>query len=152
MSDALAVLGERYSLQVLRELFYGFHRFSELADLTGAPRTLLTTRLRKLEAAGVVVRRRYSEHPPRFEYHLTPAGAGLLPVILALKEWGEQHATDGPPIAVFEHDCGAELHPVSVCGACREDITGNDFTVVGGTAPPVLRSAAGLGPAAQTGP
>ncbi len=139
MSDALAVLGERYSLALLREMLYGFHRFSDLAALTGAPRSLLSRRLRALEAAGVVERRPYSEHPPRHEYHLTPAGLDLLPVVLALKEWGERHATDGPPIAVFAHSCGAELHPVTVCDACRAEVEPGSLAVVGGTHPPVLR-------------
>lgn len=127
MTDALEVLGERYSLPLLRELLYGFHRFSELATLTGAPRTLLTGRLRKLEAAGVVVRRQYSEHPPRFEYHLTGAGMDLVPVMLALKEWGERH-TGNTPETVFRHDCGAELHPVTVCAECRREVRAGDFT------------------------
>ena len=139
MSDALAVLGDRHSLQVVRELFYGYRRFSDLATLTGAPRTLLTGRLRKLESAGVVERRRYSEHPPRHEYHLTAAGLDLMPVVLALKEWGERHATDGEPFAVFRHRCGAAMHPATVCAACREDVRPGEFDVSGGTQPPVLR-------------
>lgn len=139
MSDALEVLGDRYSLPVLRELFYGNHRFSELAALTGAPRSLLSGRLRTLEDAGVVERQRYSEHPVRHEYHLTPAGADLLPVILALKDWGERHTGDRTPTAVFRHRCGAELHPVAVCAACRGEISAGHFDVVGGTHPPVLR-------------
>ena len=137
MTDALAILGDRYSLPVLRELVYGFHRFSDLATLTGASRTLLTGRLRTLEEAGVIVREQYSAHPPRFEYHLTQAGADLFPVILLLKDWGERWASE--PKAVFEHVCGAEFHPVLVCAACRQDAAPADLTVTGGTHPPVLR-------------
>ncbi|MGW3980103.1 winged helix-turn-helix transcriptional regulator [Streptomyces mirabilis] len=136
MSDALAVIGDSHSLPLLRELLYGFHRFSDLATLTGAPRTLLTSRLRKLEEAGVIMRKQYSEHPPRYEYHLTDAGADLIPVILSLKEWGELHTADTEPKAVFQHSCGAELHPLTVCRACREEIAPGDFEVVGGTHPP----------------
>lgn len=139
MSDALAVLGERYSLPLLRELLYGFRRFSDLATLTGAPRTLLTTRLRKLEEAGVIVRRRYSERPPRYEYHLTQAGVELLPVMLGLKDWGERHTGISAPKAIYRHNCGAELRPVTVCGACRHEILPGDFEVAGGTHPPTLR-------------
>jgi DNA-binding HxlR family transcriptional regulator len=124
---------------VLRELLYGFHRFSDLATLTGAPRTLLTNRLRKLEEAGVIVRKQYSERPPRYEYHLTDAGADLMPVILSLKEWGERHAADAEPKAVFRHSCKAELHPVTVCSACRQEIVPGDFEVVGGTHLPDIR-------------
>ncbi|MEV7326346.1 helix-turn-helix domain-containing protein [Streptomyces sp. NPDC093970] len=145
MSDALAVIGDSHSLPLLRELVYGFHRFSDLATLTGAPRTLLTGRLRKLEEAGVIVRKQYSEHPPRYEYHLTEAGSDLIPVILSLKEWGERHATEDEPKAVFRHGCGAELHPLTVCGACRQEIAADDIEVVGGTHPPhiVRRSSPG---------
>ena len=139
MTDALAVLGDRHSLPLLREVLYGYRRFSELAALTGAPRTLLTARLRSLEEAGVLERRAYSEHPPRHEYHLTAAGFDLVPILVTLKEWGERHATDGAPPAVFRHSCGAELHPETVCAACREPIRPGDFEVAGGTHPPVLR-------------
>lgn len=136
MSDALAVIGDSHSLPLLRELLYGFHRFSDLATLTGAPRTLLTSRLRKLEEAGVIVRKLYSEHPPRYEYHLTEAGSDLIPVILSLKEWGELHTTEAEPKAVFRHSCGGELHPLTVCRACRQEIVPGDFEVIGGTHPP----------------
>ncbi|MFJ8008201.1 winged helix-turn-helix transcriptional regulator [Streptomyces fagopyri] len=139
MSDALEVLGDRYSLPVLRELLYGFHRFSDLARLTGAPRTLLTGRLRRLEEAGVIVRRQYSERPVRHEYHLTEAGADLIPVILTLKEWGERHTGHVEPKAVFRHTCGAVLHPVTTCGECHEEIRPGGFEVAGGTHPPVMR-------------
>ena len=139
MSDALAVLGESHSLPLLRELLYGFHRFSDLATLTGAPRSLLTGRLRKLEDAGVIERRQYSQHPPRHEYHLTQAGVDLIPVILALKDWGERHTGESAPKAVFRHSCGAELHPVTVCAECRREVRPGDFEVVGGTHPPILR-------------
>ncbi|MFF2993409.1 winged helix-turn-helix transcriptional regulator [Streptomyces sp. NPDC057950] len=139
MNDALEVLGDRYSLPVLRELLYGFHRFSDLAKLTGAPRTLLSGRLRRLEEAGVVVRRQYSERPARFEYHLTQAGVDLIPVILTLKDWGERHTGDQEPKAVFRHHCGAELHPLTTCSSCREEIRPGEFDVAGGTHPPVLQ-------------
>jgi len=139
MSDALEVLGDRYSLTIVRELFYGYRRFSELAALTGAPRTLLSGRLRRLEEAGVLVKRQYSERPVRHDYHLTTAGADLLPVILALREWGERHSGDGEPKTVFRHRCGAEMHPVSTCGACHEEIRPGEFEVSGGTHPPEIR-------------
>jgi DNA-binding HxlR family transcriptional regulator len=139
MSDALEVLGDRYSLAIVRELFYGYRRFSDLAALTGAPRTLLSGRLRRLEEAGVVTKRQYSERPVRHEYHLTPAGTDLFPVILTLREWGERHATDGEPTAVFRHTCGAEFHPLTTCGACHKEIRTGELTVVGGTHPPELR-------------
>jgi DNA-binding HxlR family transcriptional regulator len=130
MSDALGVLGDRYSIPVLREVLYGFRRFSELAKLTGAPRTVLTARLRALERAGVIERRLYCERPARYEYHLTEAGVDLIPVMLTLKDWGERHTTPDGPRGVFRHTCGARLRPVTVCGNCGEQVRSGDFEVV----------------------
>ncbi|MBV2355381.1 helix-turn-helix transcriptional regulator [Streptomyces sp. J2-1] len=100
IADALDVVGERWSLLVLRELGFGVHRFKDIQINTGAPRETLALRLRKLEDASVIERRPYSERPPRDEYHLTPMGRDLLPVLRALREWGERHVTpthDHPP-------------------------------------------------------
>lgn len=96
IADALALVGDRWSLLVLRELGYGAHRFSEIRRGTGAPREILTARLRKLEAEGLITRRRYTERPPRDEYVLTAAGRALEPVLVALREWGERFARRGP--------------------------------------------------------
>jgi DNA-binding HxlR family transcriptional regulator len=97
IADALDVVGERWSLLVLRELGFGVHRFKDIQVNTGAPRETLALRLRKLEDAGVIERRRYCDHPPRDEYMLTPAGRDLLPVLGALREWGERHVTSARP-------------------------------------------------------
>ncbi|MFG1810439.1 winged helix-turn-helix transcriptional regulator [Streptomyces sp. NPDC049040] len=93
VADALDVVGERWSLLVVRELGFDVHRFKDIRINTGAPRETLVLRLRKLEDAGVIERRRYSDRPPRDEYLLTDAGRALLPVLRALREWGERHAT-----------------------------------------------------------
>ena len=71
IADALEVVGDRWSLLIVRELFYAERRFTELARNTGAPRDILTTRLRKLADHGVIVREQYSQRPPRYEYRLT---------------------------------------------------------------------------------
>lgn len=93
IADALELVGERWSLLVLREVSGGFHRFAEIQRFTGAPRETLALRLRSLEEAGLIERRRYTEHPPRDEYHLTEAGRALQPALAALREWGERYAT-----------------------------------------------------------
>ena len=93
IADALEVVGERWSLLVLREINFGVRRFTDIQVNTGAPRETLALRLRKLEEAGVIERRQYSDHPPRDEYLLTPAGRELTPVLTALREWGERHVT-----------------------------------------------------------
>jgi DNA-binding HxlR family transcriptional regulator len=100
IADALDVVGERWSLLVLRELGFGVHRFKDIQVNTGAPRETLALRLRKLEEAGVIERRRYSDHPPRDEYALTAAGRDLTPALAALRQWGERHVTP------FRRDAG----------------------------------------------
>jgi DNA-binding HxlR family transcriptional regulator len=93
IADALELVGERWSLLVLRELGLGVHRFNDIQVNTGAPRETLALRLRRLEEAGVIERRRYSDRPPRDEYVLTAVGRDLSPVLTALREWGTRHAT-----------------------------------------------------------
>lgn len=135
VADALNVVGDRYSLLIVREIGYGYRRFQDLAGFTGAPRDVLTTRLRRLEALGLVERRQYSEHPPRFEYHLTERGGQLRPIVLALKEWGDQQCDPGTEPVVFRHTCGGEFHPRTVCTACGEPVGPGELTVSGGTHP-----------------
>ncbi|MFE4171680.1 winged helix-turn-helix transcriptional regulator [Streptomyces sp. NPDC056909] len=93
IADALDVVGERWTLLVLRELGFGVHRFNDIQANTGAPRETLVLRLRKLEDAGLIERRQYSERPPRDEYLLTAAGQDLSPVLRSLRQWGERHVT-----------------------------------------------------------
>jgi DNA-binding HxlR family transcriptional regulator len=135
ITDALGIVGDRYALLVARELRYGVRRFNDIATSLGAPRDVLTARLRALEAAGVIARRRYCERPPRYEYLLTEAGEELHPILLALKEWGDRHCNPGAEPVVFQHTCGAEFHAVTVCAACGEPIGSGDLRVVGGTHP-----------------
>lgn len=123
---ALAVIGEKWSLLVVRELAFGVHRFDSIVRNTGAPRDILTNRLRRLESARVVEKRQYSEHPPRFEYHLTEAGSELRPVLLSLGQWGDRWAVDRPTVR-FEHTCGEALELVHTCKACGGEVTGRDL-------------------------
>ena len=92
IADALSVVGDRWALLVLRELGFGVHRFNDIQANTGAPRDRLATRLRGLQRAGLITRRRYSERPPRDEYLLTRAGHAIQPVLRELRIWGETHA------------------------------------------------------------
>jgi DNA-binding HxlR family transcriptional regulator len=92
IADALELIGDRWSILVLREISFGVTRFGDIRTNTGAPRETLTARLRKLEDGRVIERRAYSERPPRDEYVLTPAGRELAPVLRALRTWGEAYA------------------------------------------------------------
>jgi DNA-binding HxlR family transcriptional regulator len=127
IASALTVLGEKWSLLVVRELALGVHRFDKIQRNTGAPRDILTSRLRRLEESGVVAKRQYQERPVRFEYHLTPAGDELRPILLSLQQWGERWTTQQGYRWV--HSCGAELELVHTCEACGEPVTGHDLHV-----------------------
>ena len=122
IAGALDVVGEKWSLLVVRELFLGVRRFSDIAANTGAPRDILTARLRRLEELGVITRRAYSERPPRHEYMLTEAGKDLRPVIMTLKHWGDTYVAHDHQPPVLEHSCGATFEPRMACAACGEVI------------------------------
>jgi DNA-binding HxlR family transcriptional regulator len=117
IAAALGVVGERWALLAIREINFGNHRFDQIARNTGAARDILTARLRSLEAEGVIYRRQYQDHPPRFEYHLTPAGRGLRSVLNALRTWGDRWVVDRPPVMV-NHSCGHKLEVVPTCAHC----------------------------------
>jgi DNA-binding HxlR family transcriptional regulator len=122
VAASLQILGERWALLAVREMSYGVHRFDQITGYTGASRDILADRLRKLQSAGVIERRQYCEHPPRFEYHLTPAGEELRPVLMALSQWGGKWAQD-PPTSTVEHACGHRLEIDQNCHHCGEPIT-----------------------------
>jgi DNA-binding HxlR family transcriptional regulator/peroxiredoxin len=90
IAQALGVVGDWWTLLVIRDLAGGVNRFSGLVAELGVSRKVLAERLADLVAHGVVERRRYSEHPPRDEYHLTERGKALLPVLIALQDWGDR--------------------------------------------------------------
>lgn len=129
IAAALKVIGERWSLLAVRELTYGVHRFDRIAAYTGATRDVLADRLRKLEEAGVIERRQYCEHPPRYEYHLTPAGEDLYPILRSMAEWGERWAGAHPNVA-FRHTCGHHVRTDLVCRDCGETVTPGSVDVV----------------------
>ena len=122
VAAALDVLGERWSLLAVREISYGVHTFARIAAYTGATRDILADRLRKLDSAGIIDRQPYSEHPPRYEYHLTQAGRELFPVMLALREWGDRWAVESPAVAT-QHACGHRLEVDRVCRHCGGPVT-----------------------------
>ncbi|MGW2425739.1 winged helix-turn-helix transcriptional regulator [Streptomyces sp. NPDC001709] len=91
IAQALAVVGDPWTLLLIRDVAGGTHQFDALQDGLGISRKVLTGRLKALVADGVLEKRLYSPRPPRYEYHLTPAGRGLLPVLVALQDWGARH-------------------------------------------------------------
>ncbi|MCG6499694.1 helix-turn-helix domain-containing protein [Kitasatospora sp. A2-31] len=132
IAAALHVVGEKWALLAVRELFYGNHRFDRIARNTGAPRDRLTARLRALEEAGVVERRAYSERPPRYEYHLTEAGRDLAPLIHALRAWGDRWQLPEHPVGLRHEPEGHEPHPYDpawVCRGCGEETRRGELRV-----------------------
>jgi DNA-binding HxlR family transcriptional regulator len=123
IAGALSVVGDRWALLAVREVIFGNHRFSEIVRNTGAPRDRLAARLKSLVAAGVLEQREYQEHPPRSDYHLTEAGRELIPVLSALRAWGDKWAVEDPPLSVTHH--GHPVRPQAICETCggpvRED-------------------------------
>jgi DNA-binding HxlR family transcriptional regulator len=123
VARTLDIVGEKWALLAVREVFLGNRRFDEMIRQTGAPRDTLAARLRTLVGAGILERRQYSDHPARCEYYLTDVGRDLYPVILTLRQWGDRHlaGADGPP-AVFTHRCGHVLSARLVCESCGEPV------------------------------
>jgi DNA-binding HxlR family transcriptional regulator len=127
VATALQVVGEKWALLVVRELFLGNRRFDRIAANTGAPRDILTTRLRSLERAGIVTRQAYQERPQRFEYRLTESGRDLQPVLTALRTWGDKWAVDETPLVIRHHD--HVLDAGTYCRTCGEPVHNRDLSV-----------------------
>jgi len=125
IADALELIGERWALLVVREQFWGNHRFSAIQRATGAPRDVLSARLKSLVDAGILERRRYSERPPRDEYHLTARGRALSPVLMAIQEWAYAELGDDGSRMRFPHG-DHRADPVShfTCRVCGRPLDG----------------------------
>jgi DNA-binding HxlR family transcriptional regulator len=120
MAAALDIVGRRASLLLLREAFYGAHRFDEFSRRAGLSEKITATRLRELVDEGVFEKRPYHEPGQRIreEYHLTEKGEELLPILLALMRWGDRWArSDGGRVGLSHLDCGA---PIEVDIHCRK--------------------------------
>ena len=123
---ALNVVGNRQTFLILREVLTGVRRFSEILELTGLSRQVLSDRLNNLVDQGLLRRHTYqvSGSRPRAEYRLTEKGFDLYPVVQALLEWGNRYecGPDGPLVRYEHRDCGAEIHLVPRCDA-GHDVT-----------------------------
>jgi DNA-binding HxlR family transcriptional regulator len=126
---AMDILGERWTMLIMREAFYGVRRFSDIQRNLGIARNILSTRLQNLVRAGILERRLYQEEPERFEYRLTQAGRDLYPAVITIMKWGDEYLADeaGAPV-VLRHSCGEVIDPVLVCDHCREPLHPHDVT------------------------
>src|ERR1700693_3779271 len=127
---ALELVGERWTLLILREAFFGVRRFGQLARNLIIPRPTLSSRLRMLVDAGLLERVPYSLEPERYEYRLTDSGRDLFGAIVVLMRWGDEHLpTPRAPPIVRPHDPSAEIpEPRLTCTHCGEEITTRNVT------------------------
>jgi DNA-binding HxlR family transcriptional regulator len=134
VARTVSVVGDRWSLLILRDCFLKVRRFEEFQARLGITRHILADRLRKLVKAGVLVRVAYQERPRRYEYRLTEKGLELNAVLLALVRWGDAHmaAESGPP-KLYEHRaCGHVFEPTMCCSVCGDAVTARDVRILDG--------------------
>ncbi|WP_020672370.1 winged helix-turn-helix transcriptional regulator [Amycolatopsis nigrescens] len=137
LARALEVVGERWTLLILRDCFYGVRRFTDLREHLDISRAVLTARLETLLDAGVLTREDRDGHP---EYLLTDAGHALWPTIFTLSKWGEQYTTGPHPTRVFSHAaCGTDLDDHGHCPACGHTPPPADLIVRPGTGRNAMR-------------
>ena len=120
VAGTLTVVGEKWSLLVLREAFLGVRRFADFQRVLGAPKAVLSDRLATLVEQGVLTRVPYQAEGERqrHEYRLTAKGRDLYPTLVALMQWGDTYLADGPPPLELTHrDCGAPVHLELHCEA-----------------------------------
>jgi DNA-binding HxlR family transcriptional regulator len=123
IAKPLAFLGERWALLVIRDVSLGRRRFDEIQDSLGVATNVLSQRLATLTEEGILERRRYSEHPERFEYRLTEKGRELMPMLWALMRWGDRWtAADGAPMETVHDDCGEVFQLVPTCSSCGAEL------------------------------
>ncbi|HWV10809.1 MAG TPA: helix-turn-helix domain-containing protein [Pseudomonas sp.] len=128
LARTLSVVGDRWTLLILRECFLGIRRFDEFEKRLGVTRHLLAERLKKLAEHGVLDKVAYQARPVREEDRLTDKGRDLYPAVLALVNWGDRHMSDenGPPIRHVHRSCGHAMHGVLMCSECGEPLLANE--------------------------
>jgi DNA-binding HxlR family transcriptional regulator len=125
IAAALEIVGDRWTILILRDAFRGIRRFDELRRDLDIPRAVLSERLRRLVEHGVLVKRSYQERPVRYEYRLTPMGLQLSPILVSLMQWGDRWLSgeDGPPTLLVHEPCGTEIDLGFHCWHCDESFT-----------------------------
>lgn len=124
IARTLEVIGDRWTMLILRDAFRGVRRFDAFQRDLGIARNLLTDRLTKLVEHGVLEKQLYQDHPPRYEYRLTRKGIDLSPALVALMRWGDKWLAEGePPVSLLHDRCGEPLDQAFVCWTCDETVT-----------------------------
>jgi DNA-binding HxlR family transcriptional regulator len=130
VARTLSVIGDRWTMLVLREAFMRTRRFDDFQRATGAPRPVLSARLTELVDEGVLERVPYGTSGARHEYRLTEKGLDLYPVIVSLLSWGDRWMPDesGPPVELRHKACGSVMHPDLACPECGEWLDARDVS------------------------
>ncbi|MDO8862136.1 helix-turn-helix domain-containing protein [Haliea sp. E1-2-M8] len=151
VARALSVVGERWTLLILRDAFLGTRRFEQFQHNLGITRHRLSERLGKLVEQGVLVKVPYCERPPRHEYRLTRKGLGLYPVLMSLARWGDDWMAgdEGVPLEYVHRGCGKLTRPVLACSECGEPLRPEGVTPQPG--PPLETLAQELGRQGEKG-
>ncbi len=124
VARALSIVGERWTLLILRDAFLGTRRFDQFQSNLGITRHRLSERLGKLVEQGVLVKVPYHDRPLRYEYRLTRKGLGLYPVMMSLARWGDEWMDHGrgAPLEYVHHRCNHQTHPVLTCSECGDPL------------------------------
>ena len=121
VAATLEVVGDPWTLLILRDAFAGVRRFEQWQEHLGVARNVLAARLKSLVEHGVLERRLYSERPPRSDYVLTAKGRDLFGVLVTMAQWGDRHVYGaGGPVQYMHHGCGQPFTAVLTCQACGE--------------------------------
>ena len=134
IAKALEVIGERWSLLIVRAVMHGNRRFGEMQGSLGIARNVLSARLERLIEEDILERRAYQESPARYEYFLTEKGLDLWPALIALQGWGDRHSTGpaGPPMLIVHKECGGRVTDRGVCESCGEVLHARDARALPG--------------------
>jgi len=134
IARSLEVLGDRWTILVMRDAFMRVRRFEDFQRNLGIARNVLTDRLGRLVEEGILERVPYHDRPARFEYRLTEKGVDLWPVMIALLQWGDRYysAETGPPRVIRHRGCGGEITRHLTCGACGAELGPRDVVAESG--------------------
>jgi DNA-binding HxlR family transcriptional regulator len=134
VAKALEVIGERWSLLIVRSVMHGNRRFGEMQGSLGIARNVLSARLQRLIDEQILERRAYQESPPRYEYFLTEKGLDLWPALIALLHWGDRYSPslDGPRRLIVHKECGGTVSERGICESCGKLLTARDAKQVPG--------------------
>ncbi len=130
VARTLAVVGDAWTLLILRDAFYGVRRFEDFRRNLGIARNILSHRLKRLVEQGLFEKRQYSDRPLRYEYRFTDRGRDLFGVLVALQAWGDRWARDEPGRMTLTHlGCGRHAHAVPACSECGEPLDPHNVRV-----------------------